>query len=123
MIYETLSAERVCRRNSVKIIEICENADFDFKTDDGLTFEVKADTVSLKTNNFFIEFLGYGKPSGIDITKANYYILTDTEKYYLIETDKLKLLVENCSTRKTADGSTYGYLISRKIISENSVCI
>ena len=122
-IYETLAGERVCCRNNVKIIEICENADYDFKTDDNITYEVKADSMSLKTNNFFIEYLGYGKPSGIDITKANYYILTDTEKYYLIETDKLKLLVENCSTRKTADGSTYGYLISRKIISENSVCI
>ena len=123
MIYETLSAERVCRRNSVKIIEICENADYDFKTSDGLTYEVKADSMSLKTGNFFIEFIGYGQPSGISISKSNYYILSDTEKYYLIETDKLKLLVENCITRKTADGSTFGYLISRKIIIENSVCI
>ena len=122
-IYETISAERVCRRNNVKIIEICENADYDFKTDDNITYEVKADSMSLKTGNFFIEFLGYGQPSGIDITKSSYYILTDTNIYYLIFTDKLKLLVENCSTRKTADGSTFGYLISRKIIIENSVCI
>ena len=74
--YEIIAQNKICLMNSVKIINVCNNSDYDFKTSDNLTFEVKCDHASNKTNNFYIEFAGYNKPSGISISKANYYILS-----------------------------------------------
>jgi hypothetical protein len=78
----------------------------------------------LKTGNFYIEIWGYGKPSGLSISKADYYILTDTKNnYYLIEIDKLKLLVKNTIKVKTKDGSTIGHILNKSFVISNSVLI
>ena len=121
--YEEEAQRRICHLNNVQITETSKNSDYDFKTSDNLTYEVKADHIVLKTGNFFIEFMGYKKPSGISISKANYHILTDTKYYFLISTDKLKQLIENCDVKKTKDGLTFGYIINRYFIVKNSVCI
>ena len=82
--------------DNTKIIRFCDNYKYNFvASPDKLKFEVETDVRSLKTDNFFIEFNDYGKPSGITITKSNFYILSDTIIYYLIETNKLKTLIEN----------------------------
>ena len=122
-IYETIAAERICELNNVSVLNTSDNADYDFQTSDNLTYEIKADHLVLKTGNFFIEFYGYGRPSGISISLSNYYILTDTLYFFLIPTDKLKQLVENCEIKHTANGSTSGYIINRYFIVKNSVCI
>ena len=51
--------------------------------------------MSVLTNNFFIEFLSDGKPSGISISDAIYYIIISGDKFYLIETSKIRELIEN----------------------------
>ena len=81
--------------------------------------------MSLKTGNFFIEFYGYGKETGITITKANFYIISDTINYYLIDTNVLKELIGNNKfpMQKTRDKTTIGYLVSKNIIIENSIII
>jgi len=122
-IYETIAAQKICSLNNVSVLNTCDNSDYDFRTSDHLTFEIKADHLVLKTCNFFIEFSGYGKPSGISITKAHFYILTDTKYYFLISTDKLKELIQNCEVKTTKNGLTSGYLINRFFIVKNSVCI
>ena len=86
-------------------------------------YEVKADHKAIKTGNFFIEYLGYNKPSGIAITKANYYILTDIKYYFMINIDKLKLLCKGKYSVKTPDNSSIGFLVSRYDIIKNSVII
>ena len=81
--------------------------------------------MSLKTGNFFIEFYGYGKKTGISISKANFYIISDTINYYLINLNVLKEIIDNNKfpMQKTRDKTTIGYLVSKNIIIENSIII
>ena len=68
--------------------------------------------------------MGYSKPSGISVTQAKYYIITDAENYYLIETETLKELCNIHGTLKTTGNkSTIGYVISKNIIIQNSKII
>ena len=115
--YEWESQRRIIELNAVKIINV-QNDDnyqythYDFKTSDGLTYEVKADLMSSKTNHFFIEYMGNAKPSGILITQADKHILISDNKYYLIDTSQLKNLISSRKYRtvSTRDKSTHGYL-------------
>jgi hypothetical protein len=118
--FEVVAGLKICKMNDVNILNTCNNNKYDFQTDDNLKYEVKTDEMSIKTNNFFIEFLGYGKPSGIATTEAEFYIINDTSIYYLIETDKLKELVLNTRIFKTKDGKTSGHLLSRTVLEQNS---
>ena len=106
--YEELASEKICLLNSVSVLNTCNNYKYDFETSDGIKYEVKADEMSLRTNNFFIEFIGYGKPSGITTTEAKFYILTDTKIYYLIDVDELKKICIDKPILTTRDGLTMG---------------
>ena len=118
-IYEIIASEKVCLLNNTKLIKFNNDYRYDFKTSDKIKYEVKTDELSLKTNNLFIEFESYKKPSGISISKSNYYIFCDTIDYYLIETQKLKEILSNIENKKivcTHDKLTYGFLIKKQLI-------
>ena len=121
--FEIIAGLKICKLNNVNILNTCNNNKYDFQTDDNLKYEVKADAMSLKTNNFFIEFYGYNKPSGIATTEANFYIITDTNIYYLIDVTKLKDITKKCKIFKTKDGNTSGHLIGREMLILNSIII
>ena len=93
--YEKLAAEKICIKNNVSVVHFCRNYKFDFQTNDNLTYEVKHDKTSVLTNNFFIEFLSDGKPSGISISEAEYYIIISGNNYYLIKTSNIRELIDN----------------------------
>ena len=122
-IYEQIALEKVIKLNNVSLLKTCDNYKYDFKTSDNLKYEVKADHKCNITGNFFIEFNGYNKPSGISTTKANYYILTDTTIYYLIDVSILKHICKNKRIAKTPDNSAVGFLISKFLIINNSIVI
>jgi hypothetical protein len=123
-IYEKKASELICELNGVSLIKFNNDYRYDFKTSDGLKYEVKADKVALKTKNFFIEFEGYGKPSGIQTTKANFYILTNTKEYFKIDVNKLKILCEQHGyTGKVNISKTYGHLLTHDIIKNNSLLL
>jgi len=52
--------------------------------------EVKRDRLAHKTGNIFIEYESRGKPSGIAISKSDYYAYYVNEICILIETHRLK---------------------------------
>ena len=79
---------------------------------DNKIYEVKTDEASLRTNNYFIEFVGYGKSSGIATTEAEYYILTDTKIYYLINVE-LKTICIDKPILTTRDGLIVGFKIKK----------
>ncbi len=58
------------------------------------TIEVKNDLKATKTGNLFIEFMSRGKKSGIDRTEADVWCFFIKDIFILIETKKLKELVE-----------------------------
>ena len=73
--YEIEAAKRIINLNNTEIIKWCNNYKYDFITSEDLKYEAKTEPMSLQTNNFFIEFLGYGKPTGISSTKSDFYII------------------------------------------------
>ena len=121
--FELVAADKICCLNFVSVSGICKNYTYDFMTSDNIKYEVKTDVMSLKTGNIFIEFMGYGKPSGIATTEANFYIINDTVNYYMISVLKLKELVKNTRILNTKDGLTSGFIITIKTLRENSKII
>ena len=96
-----------------KLKSIRHDGEFDFdlidaKTGSIISFEVKTDRSSRRTNNYYIEYNnGFGKPTGINITKANYHIITDEIDFYLISTKKLKDIVAEGNWRTLATKKTF----------------
>jgi hypothetical protein len=121
--YEAIASDLIKERDNVEIIGRCDNFKYDFITSKGIKYEVKCDEASLKYGNYFIEFMGYDKPTGISTTQADYYIICDTINYYEIPVDKIKELVKIYGRVKkpTGDGSTYGHLIKCSIINDVSI--
>ena len=124
MIYEQISADKICIRNNTTIQYVCSNYEYDFMTTDGISYEIKCDKASNKTGNFFIEFLGRNNaPSGISSTKADYYIITNSINYYMIQTNVLKSLCKNKRILTLKDKSASGFIIPCSVIIENSIII
>jgi hypothetical protein len=84
---------------------------------------VKFDKLAFKTGYFFIEYTGYGKPSGITTTKANFYILTDGKYFFQISVDRLKILIFGCPVKKTKNSLTSGFLLNRFALVKHSIVI
>jgi len=122
--YEKIASEKIALKYNVEIIFFNNNYKFDFLTNEGVKYEVKADFMALKTNNFFIEFaegLGTNKKlSGISTTEADFYILTDSHDYYLIDTTALKNICKNLNILLTRETKTAGYILPRKDLILNS---
>ena len=57
--------------------------------------EVKTDFKAKTTGNLFIEFKSRGKDSGISTTQADYWCFKIEDLFLLIETEKLRVLVED----------------------------
>lgn len=89
-----------------------------------LTYEVKTDIYCSEkrdTGNMFIEYECRNKPSGIDVTEADWFVTyyKHFNQMWFIETSELKNLIHYNNFRQTAqsgdEGSnTKGYLINRK---------
>ena len=125
--YEKLAAEKICIKNNVSVVHFCRNYKFDFQTNDNLTYEVKHDKTSVLTNNFFIEFLSDGKPSGISISEADYYIIISGCKYYLIKTSDVRNLIDNEEYLRIANvnitNETKGFIFTADTLIQHSEII
>jgi len=95
---------------------------YDFKTSDGKTYEVKADRKSTQTGNFFIEYEGNNKPSGLSITKAKTHVFTDEAFFYVIRTRKLKELLKTNTYNEgfVYQSKTKGFLVPRPDIMQHA---
>jgi hypothetical protein len=129
-MYEHESRLKIAKKYNVEVIEIQDETNFkkvhyDFKTSDNISYEVKADLMSQTTNNFFIEYEGYNKPSGLTITKAEKHILISGDEYYLIDTQQIKQLIKTNKYKKvmTQNKSTKGYLIPKEAIIRYSIIL
>ena len=122
--YEQEAGERIKKLDNVDIISFNNDNKYDFIDSNNIKYEVKFDGASNKTGNFYIEHNGYGKPSGISTTEAQYYIITDGENYYLIKTETLKSLCAQYGViRTTKDLKTFGCLINCDIVIYHSLTI
>ena len=119
-LWEDKAKEFITKHNEVEVTEEQTSVNYrtmhyDFKTSDDITYEVKADTMSSKTGNFFIEYHGYGKPSGISIATAHTHILTDERICFKIPTKKIIRLIKRNDYKEgfVKSSNTKGVLIPR----------
>jgi len=114
--HEDIAISKILNKYNVQLVERRDDNKYDFQTSDGNTYEVKADLKSRTTKNFYIEYEGFKLPTGINVTKAKYHIITDGTNYYKIRTSKmLKLIEANDYTVKTIQDSsnTKGWLVPK----------
>jgi hypothetical protein len=100
--FELLAQKQLIAYHNGKydVIETCNDATFDFQLSNGKYYEVKFDNKASTTGNIFIENVQFNKPSGIDVTKANYYIIVlNSTNYFNIE-KYLFLKIRTRSLRK-----------------------
>lgn len=95
-------------------------------------FEVKCDNLTATTGNLCIEYEYKGKPSGINATKADYYIYyvlhtkdgtargkVIGEDVYIIPVSKLKRIAEGCRSVAGGDGKRAKlYLVNTRLVSK-----
>ena len=122
---------RLFVRDGVTVIHVQDEFNYrrvhyDFKTNDHVTFEFKADFESPRTGNVFVEFMDRGHPSGIEITAADFHIFK-TVDFYQIPTATLKELVKGHRTASAKDKDTgeltWGYLVPRQVFINASVLL
>jgi len=85
----------------VTLLEIYDGPEYDLKYDIGglvKTFEVKEDFKCAITFNVAIEFHSWGKPSGIDVTTADFYVyrihLPNGILHYIMPTRELRRIID-----------------------------
>ena len=76
--------------------------------------EVKRDSWVGRTGNIAIEYTSRGKPSGIAVTEADYWIIIFSKEYK----DKLMLVIETKRLKEVA--RRYGRLGYRKDMGDNN---
>jgi hypothetical protein len=119
--YEQKASALISEICHVGILNFNNDYKYDFITDDNIKYEVKADKMALKTQNYFIEFEGYGKLSGISTTEAHFYILSNTVNYYLISVEKLKYICNKYGViKKVKINDTFGFVIPSKKVVKHS---
>ena len=132
--YEQLTQETFFKKfKNKRLITNCNNFKYDFKvittkTEKITKYEVKTDFKVQYTNNLFIEYLQSNKPSGIQTTKAKYYIFccidddkTEILEFIVISVKNIKEMItynRYNSIYKTFNYS--GYIFDKDIIISNS---
>lgn len=94
-----------------------------------VTYEIKTDvfcTPAKDTGNLFIEYKCRGKASGIEVTKADWFVTyyKHLNEMWFIKTTDLIDLIHNNKFREIVNGGdigsqTHGYLINRKQYKDN----
>ena len=69
-------------------------SEYDFSIND-IKYEVKLDNNLYKYKTLFIEFESNKKPSGISITKANFYCIKAGDDMFIIPVEYIKELLNN----------------------------
>jgi hypothetical protein len=130
--YEKIAIDLVIK-NDNEILESNPDTyckEFDFKTDKNI-YEVKADRLTYKTGNMFIEYECSNKLSGISTTNATYWFyfvilpvsLTNYPNNYRVYKIPISALKESITktTRTILGGDNYkskGYLIHESIFKD-----
>lgn len=95
-----------------------------------IKYEIKTDVLLSKekdTGNLVVEFESRGKPSGISVTEADYfvYFIPKLKEIWNIKVEKLKNIIKNNNFKQVIggdlDSNTKMYLINRKKFKKNFI--
>lgn len=100
-----------------EFVDECDNADYDIRMKTPLgevvTIEIKEDFTCQKTGNIGLEYHCRGKPSGISVSKADFYLYKVHEpngekSMWAIKTSNLKEMIEDKLYHRTVNGGDPG---------------
>ena len=126
---EAKARELITKTYNVEVVEITGNDDYktklyDFKTSDGIKYEVKGDRRSVETKNFFIEYKGYDKKSGISIATADKWMLLYDNSFYVItQPDLFNLCNKEIRRVSNKEKNTWGKLVKVSDVEPYAVII
>ena len=139
LIYELKARNKIIEHYNYTISEISTgyNPYYDFIAYDitnnrYIQYEVKTSLQNYST--FFLEYKNHkNKPTGINITTSNYYILVDIHPtnitvkdiYYIVETKLLKQLINtnNFCIKMNYCKNAFGYIIPKELVSTISTLL
>lgn len=130
---EAQIAQYLSDKQNMKFLGECNNSDYDIRmeTPSGkkITIEIKEDFSCARTGNVGVEYECRGRASGIEVSKADFYIYKvhqpDGKKgVYVIQTPQLKKLIEDREYFRTVVGGDPGsfsknYLFKLDVIKNN----
>jgi len=118
--YEILAQEKLSSFFKTSIKSYNNTKDYDILLENNLKFEVKFIGTFDKYDTVNIECFR-NAPSGILTTKSDYYIITNSDIYYLIKTDELLKICEFCEIKKLK--YSFCYIIPKKLFIASSPVI
>jgi len=118
--YEILSSKKAELYFKTSIKSFNETKDYDILLENDIKIEVKFIGTFNKYDTVNIECFR-NEPSGILTTKSDYYIITNSDIYYLIKTDELLKICEFCEIKKLK--YSFCYIIPKKLFIASSLVI
>lgn len=96
-----------------KFIHRCNDNRYDIMmgyNESSYSYEIKTDSYPRDTGNIAIEFEGRGKPTGISVTQADFFVtyFPNLGEIWNIETNKLKKLINENNIRSTEGSGDVG---------------
>ena len=130
---EAQIAQYLSEKQKMKFLGECNNSDYDIRMETpsgkNITIEIKEDFSCARTGNVGVEYECRGRASGIEVSKADFYIYKvhqpDGKKgVYVIQTPQLKKMIENQEYFRTVVGGDPGsfsknYLFKLDVIKNN----
>ena len=130
---EAQIAQYLSEKQKMKFLGECNNSDYDIRMETpsgkNITIEIKEDFSCARTGNVGVEYECRGRASGIEVSKADFYIYKvhqpDGKKgVSVIQTPQLKKMIENQEYFRTVVGGDPGsfsknYLFKLDVIKNN----
>jgi len=118
--YEILSSKKAELYFKTTLKSFNETKDYDILLENDIKIEVKFIGTFDEYDTVNIECFR-NEPSGILTTKSDYYIITNSDIYYLIKTDELLKICEFCEIKKLK--YSFCYIIPKKLFIASSLVI
>jgi len=118
--YEILSSKKAEIYFKTTLKSFNETKDYDILLENDIKIEVKFIGTFDEYDTVNIECFR-NEPSGILTTKSDYYIITNSDIYYLIKTDELLKICEFCEIKKLK--YSFCYIIPKKLFIASSLVI
>jgi hypothetical protein len=124
-VFEKKAQQKIMNYYKKKYHVVHENDtyEYDFMLSNDKYYEVKYCSLNNGYNTIFLEAVAFKKPSGINTTKANYYIFVincqDGLLYIKIKVKNLfKIITKEFYCKYFKDDKKEGYVIETKIIQQ-----
>lgn len=107
----------LCNTFNLKFVSDCRDNRYDLMMENSsghpVTFEVKEDFTHARTGNIGVEFECRGKPSGISVCQADFYVYKvhnsdNTTCVYLIRKSKLQKMIADKLYHRIVNGGDIG---------------